>query len=146
MPDTQMTGSMLLTLAQEGGMLSEDSQALPSASEGAAPPTGAPAGGFGSNFFIFAMLALVGLMVFTTISAGRKEKKQRQELMSSLGKNDKVQTMGGLIGSIVELKGDEVLLRVDEASNTRVRIAKSAVTKVLDRASTSSKNGVSADA
>jgi preprotein translocase subunit YajC len=67
-------------------------------------------------------------------------------MMNSLGKHDKVQTVGGLIGSIVELKGDEVLLRVDEASNTRVRIARTAVSKVLHSASNSSSEGAIADA
>ncbi|MFI4897579.1 MAG: preprotein translocase subunit YajC [Phycisphaerales bacterium JB059] len=146
MPDTYTTGPMLLTLAQEGGMLSEDSQALPTATEGAGAPTSTGAGGFGSPIILIGMFALVAMMIFTSMSASRKEKKQREAMMNSLGKHDKVQTVGGLIGSIVELKGDEVLLRVDEASNTRVRIARTAVSKVLHSASNPSSESAVADA
>lgn len=123
--------SMPLTLAQEGGLLSEDAQSLPAASEGGGAPTPTNTGPFGPNFLLIGMFALFAVIIFTQISAGRKEKKARAEMMNALGKHDKVQTVGGIIGSIIEIKGDELTLRVDETTNTRIKVARSAVQKVL---------------
>ena len=62
---------------------------------------------------------------------GRKEKRRRAEMLASLARNDKVHTVGGLIGTVTEVHDQEVVLRTDEASNTRVRIARSAITQVI---------------
>jgi len=67
-----------------------------------------------------------------TIFAGRKQKKQRAQMLASLGKHDRVQTVGGIIGDIVEVRETEIVLRVDDA--TRIRFAKTAVQTVLRKA------------
>ncbi len=138
MPNTYWTGPspMMLTLAQEGSLLSEDSQSIASETEGEGGAAAAtPASPFGSNIFLIGMFALFAMVIFTSMRAGRKEKKQRAAMMRSLGKHDRVQTVGGIIGSIIEIKGDELMIRVDEASNTRIRVARSAIQKVLKSSS-----------
>ncbi|MEQ8770499.1 MAG: preprotein translocase subunit YajC [Phycisphaerales bacterium] len=114
-------------LGGDGGNATEGQ---PIGEDGAGAP---PAGGLG-NFFLPIMLGVLLLMIFTTVTSGRRQKKERQQLMNSLGKHDKVQTSAGIIGTIVELKDDSVLLRVDETSNTRIRFARSAVAQVLHSA------------
>ncbi len=123
----------LLTLAQDGSqMLSEDSAAAPTEGQAAegegAPSQSAPAG---PPFLLIGIFVIFGLLIFSQFAGSRKEKKKRAEMMSNIGKHDKVQTVGGIIGSVVEIKGDELTLRVDESSNTRIRIARSAVQQVL---------------
>jgi preprotein translocase subunit YajC len=84
---------------------------------------------------------MVGLMVFMilmTVTSGRKQKKQREALMSGLKKHDKVLTNGGVIGTIAEMNDSEVVLKVDESSNTRIRFAKSAVTTIISSGRTDS--------
>lgn len=76
------------------------------------------------------ILVLVLMIVFSTM-AGRKERRKRAELMANMGSGDKVSTVGGIIGTVVEIKDDEVVLRVDEVSNTRIRFAKAAVQTIL---------------
>jgi preprotein translocase subunit YajC len=39
--------------------------------------------------------------------------------------------VGGIIGTVVDLTSTEMVLRVDESSNTRIRFARSAVQQVL---------------
>ncbi|MHC4976647.1 MAG: preprotein translocase subunit YajC [Planctomycetota bacterium] len=89
-----------------------------------------PASPFGGTF-LFLMLGMVVLMIFMSTMSGRKQKKQRAELLSSLGKHDKVQTVGGVIGTIVEMKDSEIVLKVDEATNTKIRFARSSVQTVI---------------
>jgi preprotein translocase subunit YajC len=79
--------------------------------------------------FMFLILAMVLIMLFTSIMAGRKDKKKRAELMNSLKKHDKVQMIGGIIGTIVEMSEHEVVLRVEEG---RIRFHKSSVQGILE--------------
>ena len=100
----------------------------PGAAGGGTPP---PPGGLGGNGMIFLMVGLLGFMLITTMFSGRKQKKQRAEMLGGLAKHDRVQTVGGMIGTIAEMRGDELVLKVDEGSNTRVRVARSAIQVVL---------------
>lgn len=138
-----------MTLAQEAG-----SEVLGAPSGGGAPtgggvegvegtpgeavPGGAPSGTQQAPGGMKMMLPLLfGLMIFmvvTSMLSGRKEKKKRAELMSNLKRRDKVQTIGGIIGTIAEIKSDEVVLKVDHGSQTRIRFARSAIQQVLHSA------------
>lgn len=105
------------------------------ASTGAAAPLGGGGGGAGpagSGSFIFLMIGMMVLIVLMSAMSGRKERKRRAALLANLKKHDKVQTIGGIIGTIVELRKEDVVLRVDENSNVRIRFARSAITGVVD--------------
>ena len=95
-----------------------------------APLPAQPAPGF-SPILLLAFGGLIFFMLFTSITAGRKEKKRKAELLASLAKGSKVQTVGGILGTVVEVRDDELIVKVDENSNTRLRFAKSAVVTVL---------------
>lgn len=101
-----------------------------------AQPQGAP--GFGSNALLFMFVPLFLLLILMSSFGARKEKKKRAAMLQSLGRYDRVQTMGGLIGTIIELKDDEVILKVDESTNTKIHFSRSAVQSVLDKKSRSS--------
>ncbi len=75
------------------------------------------------------------LMIVMTSMAGRKERKKRAEMLASLSTGDRVQTVGGILGHIAEIRDDEVTIRVDEVSNTRIKFARSAIQSVTRRAS-----------
>ena len=47
-------------------------------------------------------------------------------------KNDEVLTASGIIGIIAMVKDDEVVLKVDESSNVRLRVLKSSIVRVLN--------------
>ena len=81
------------------------------------------------------LLMMAGILIMTSLS-GRKERKKHATLMAGLGKKDKVRAAGGIIGTIIEIKNDEVLLETDRASNTRIRVARSSVTTIISSKST----------
>ena len=91
----------------------------------------APASSLLGGGFLPIMLGMLVLMIVFSMFSGRKEKKRKKEMLASLKKHDMVQTIGGAIGSIVEVKPDPVILKVDENSNTRVTYARHAVASVL---------------
>lgn len=83
---------------------------------------------------IFMMVAAFGVIIVMQIFGSRKERKKRDALLGALKRNDRVQTAGGVIGAIVEVKPETVVLKVDENSNTRITFAKSAIVAVLNAA------------
>ncbi len=111
--------------------------------DGAATPlqgqdgsTGAPAGKTPSPFGgIFPFLIIFMLLImFLPMLAGRKEKKRKAELLASISKHDRVQTVGGVIGTVVDVRGAEIVLKVDESTNTKIRFARASVQQVLKKA------------
>jgi len=120
---------MTATLTQFG----EEHSPSGTTTEGAdgSPPVGTESGDgpFGGNFFTMLMLLLVGMIVFSMFS-GRKQKKRRATMLDSLQKRDTVLTRGGVFGTIVEIKPDRVVLKVDESSNTRITVLRDSIEKV----------------
>ncbi|VAX39929.1 hypothetical protein MNBD_PLANCTO03-1006, partial [hydrothermal vent metagenome] len=88
---------------------------------------------------LFIMLALVMVfMVFTTMMSGRREKKRTAEMLASLKRGDRVLTLGGMIGTIHELREDSIVLRVDDVSGAKAHFTRGAIQRVLKSAKSSS--------
>lgn len=84
----------------------------------------------GEGFFLALILAMVVYMIVMATYA-RKEKKQYANMLANLKKNDRVMTIGGILGSVVSVDADEVVLKVDESANVKITVLRSAVKKVL---------------
>ncbi len=80
-----------------------------------------------SQYIVFIMLgALVLLFIFSS-RAKKKQQAQRQQMISALKKGDKVTTIGGIIGTVIETRDGEVVVKVDEQNNIRMRFVPSAI-------------------
>ncbi|MCJ7729406.1 MAG: preprotein translocase subunit YajC [Sedimentisphaerales bacterium] len=91
-----------------------------------APAKGPP--GYYQLIFIGVIFLVMYLILFRE---PRKKQKQHQQMVQSLKKNDKVRTIGGILGTVVDIKGDEIILKVDESNNTKIRVVASAIGKNL---------------
>ena len=133
-----------LMLAQDGPSEAPDPpQRLPreSVSEGTAPAgtkeappqDGRPVGPGGSGFQTFLPFILI-IVVFWVIMMGgqRREKKKRAKMLAAVAKGDKVQTVGGVIATVVEVRDTEVVLKVDENANIRMKFSRAAIQSVLE--------------
>lgn len=94
--------------------------------EGDSPPRGAP---FGTE-----LIPLVGLFVLGylfLIRPMRRQERDRQALLTSLKKGDKVITTSGIYGIVVAVsdKEDEMTVKVDD--NVRLRMLKGTVQRNL---------------
>ena len=97
---------------------------------------GAAGGGDGfpvQMFFIIIAGTLV-LMWFLG-SPRRKEVEQYQKMMNELERNDRVQTVGGVVGTIhqIDKEKNEVVIKVDEATGTKIRFNISAILMVYPK-------------
>jgi len=79
-------------------------------------------------YFLFIVLGL--MLYFTMIVPKRKQDKSRQEMLTGMKRGDEIQTIGGIVGKVVEARDDRVLVKVDETSNTKIWFLRSAISRV----------------
>lgn len=99
-----------------------------------ATPTGPPTGQTtptGSFLFPAMMLALVAFMLLSARSQKKREKRERDDMHARLAKNDRVLTVGGVIGTVVVVRDTEVVLKVDESTNTKMTFLKTSVQRIM---------------
>lgn len=85
----------------------------------------APAGG--SSSFLIMMALVFVVMYFLMIRPQQKKQKEVANFQKSLEKGQKVVTVGGIFGTIKEVKEAYVLVEVD--NNTSIRVAKNMVVR-----------------
>ncbi|MBW7990996.1 MAG: preprotein translocase subunit YajC [Planctomycetes bacterium] len=83
---------------------------------------------FGTYNLIFLGLMFV-LMYMILFRGPRKKQQQHKQMVQTMAKNDKVRTIGGIIGTVVDIKDDEITLKVDESNNTKIKVLPSAIGK-----------------
>ena len=76
-------------------------------------------------------IAILGVMMLMMILPGRQQAKKRRQMMAGMSKNDRVLTRGGIIGVVVEVRENEIILKVDESNNTRLHFARQAIQHVF---------------
>lgn len=84
-----------------------------------------PAGG-GWSMWVFLILIIV-VMWFFMIRPQRKQQKELQKFREGLQKGDKIVTIGGIYGTVVEVKDKTLLIEVD--SNVKIRVDKNSVVR-----------------
>jgi preprotein translocase subunit YajC len=84
------------------------------------------------SWSMYLPFVIMGMMLLMFFRASSKQKKELQNALASIKKNDKVVTSGGIIGVVVAVKDDEdeVTLKVDDTTNSRIRVLKSSVVKI----------------
>lgn len=91
---------------------------------------------------VFGLLLAFAVFYFFIIRSQRRERQKQINMLNSLKRNDRVQTIGGIIGTIVDVTPGEVVLKVDEANNVKMRFVRSAIKEVLrDAAATAKEAG-----
>ena len=85
-------------------------------------------------FSILTLWLPIGLLFyFLLIRPQRREQSRRQGMLNAIKKNDRVITAGGIYGVVtnVHREADEVTIKVDEATNTKLRMTLASVARVL---------------
>ena len=97
--------------------------------------------------FMMPMVLIGVLWYFLLFRPQKRDQGRREELLNAIKKNDRVQTIGGIIGTVASVSDDkkEVTVRVDD--NTKIRFVRSAIQTVLkDDAADASKSADAASA
>ena len=75
---------------------------------------------------------LIFVVMYLFLFRGPKKKQaEHKKMLSSLQKNDRVRTIGGILGTVIDIKDDEVTLKVDESNNTKIKVTTGSIGTVL---------------
>jgi preprotein translocase YajC subunit len=100
----------------------------------------------GIDFLPIALIALS--FVFFIFLPMRRDRRQRQEMMASIERGDRVVVNNAFVGTVDKVVKadskefeDELLLKIDENANVRMRVLRSGVTRVIKDTKKDSKDG-----
>jgi len=88
-------------------------------------------GGLMSLFLLLGPVLI--LFWFFLIRPQQREDDRRKKMLASLKKNDKVYTVGGMIGVVhaVDLEKKEIVLKLDDSNNTKVKFLLNAIAAIV---------------
>jgi preprotein translocase subunit YajC len=77
------------------------------------------------------MFLFIGLYLYLMVRSNKREQRKKKDLLAGIKKNDRVMTIGGIIGTVVSVKENEVVLKVDETTNTKMTFRRGAIQQKL---------------
>lgn len=89
----------------------------------------APAGGFGSGFSLLLPVLMIGVVYLMMIRPQQKKQKLWTEMLAQLKTGDRITTTGGIRGTIISLKDDALVMRVNP-DGIKMEVVKSAIASV----------------
>ena len=103
----------------------------PSAAWAQAPASGpAPQNPFFGTLFLIVSFVLI--FYFLLLRPQQKRQKQVQDMLKNLKTGDRVLTSGGLFGSVLGIKDDVVVLKIND-DGVKAEFAKSAIQAVIQK-------------
>ena len=89
-----------------------------------APATGAAGGGYTS---IIMMVLIFVVMYFLMIRPQQKKQKELNNFRNSLQRGDKVVTIGGIYGTVAEIRDKFVFMEID--NNVKIKVDRNSLVK-----------------
>ncbi len=80
--------------------------------------------------FLPLMVIMFAVMYFLIIRPQKQKEKKRQEMIANVRKQDRIVTAGGVHGVVVSVKENEVIVRIDDTKDVKIKVDKSAITSV----------------
>ena len=81
-------------------------------------------GGMGSTILMLVMM--IAVFYFMLIRPENKRKKEAEEMRSAVRKGDKITTIGGIVGTVVDVKENNIVVETS-ADQVRIELAKWAI-------------------
>ena len=82
-------------------------------------------GGLGGSYIIM-LVAMLAVFYFMLIRPENKRKKEAEQMRSSVKKGDKITTIGGIVGTVVDVKENNIVIETS-ADQVRIELAKWAI-------------------
>ena len=82
------------------------------------------AGGMGGS--VIMLVAMLAIFYFMLIRPENKRKKEAEEMRSAVKTGDKITTIGGIVGTVVNVKEDKVVIETG-ADQVRIELTKWAI-------------------
>ena len=82
--------------------------------------------GTGMGSTVIMMVVMIAVFYFMLIRPENKRKKEAEQMRSSVKKGDKVTTIGGIVGTVVDVKENNIVMETS-ADQVRIELAKWAI-------------------
>ena len=83
--------------------------------------TGTAGAGMGSSILMLVMM--IAVFYFMLIRPENKRKKEAEQMRSAVKKGDKITTIGGIVGTVVDVKENNIVIETS-ADQVRIELAK----------------------
>jgi preprotein translocase subunit YajC len=101
---------------------------------------GGAAGGDPFSSYMFPLMLGVTVLMFYLLMMRpeQKKRKEMEQLIANVKKNDHVETIGGICGTVVNAVAGSrfVTIRVDDTTGTKLRVRRTAISSIGDIAET----------
>jgi preprotein translocase subunit YajC len=75
---------------------------------------------------------IFGVFYFVMMRPAQKERDQRESMLSTLKKNDRVVTQGGLVGVVIAIRADAGIVTIRMShEETKVDVIRSSIARIL---------------
>ena len=91
----------------------------------------AAAGGPSALTSFLPLIAIIAIMYFLMIRPQQKRQKEHQAMLSAIQKGDKVQTNGGILGTVTGIDTAQNELTVEIAPQVRVKVGRGFISRVI---------------
>ena len=78
------------------------------------------------------LLLGVAVLYFFVFRAKRNQDKARTQQLEKLKPGQRVQTIGGMLGTITQVNDKEITVKVDETNNVKIKFTRNAIHRVQD--------------
>jgi len=90
----------------------------------------------GSPYSIFILMGALFVVFYLLLirpqqKKERERQKHRADMLKNLKRSEHVVTVGGVHGIVTSVTDDEVVLKVDEKNDVRVRFSRDAISKIV---------------
>ena len=81
---------------------------------------------------LITIVLIIGVFYFLLIRPQKKTQEEHKKMLESLKKNDEVITVGGIHGTIANVKDHTVTLKVDD--NVKIEVQKASIASIRRKA------------
>ncbi len=121
----------IITSENVDAPLETESTTIQDGSPTAPAQDGVPAAKRNSLLQFAPLIVIIIVMYFFVLRGPKKKQQKHQKMVQSLQKNDRVRTIGGILGTVLEVKDDYIVLKIDESNNTKIKISPTAIGTVI---------------
>ena len=74
-------------------------------------------------------IVIMGVFIFLMWNGQRKERKKKEEMLSSIKVGEEIVTIGGIMGTVDTVKEDYFVVKISD--NARIKVLKNAVSQIV---------------
>jgi preprotein translocase subunit YajC len=83
------------------------------------------------QLILLVVFAMLMFFIFSSSKGKRNEQRQRDDMLKNMKRGDRVMTAGGILGTVVDVRDTDVVLKVDESTNTKIKFSREAIKRVV---------------